>query len=358
VKPTRSANRTLTWRSSDVGAAEGALAARGGSGDAATGVESPPRAVPHSPQKRTVDGFGAPHAGHEAARRPPHWPQNFRFASFSVPQFAQINAHSKGTTRSLAADGPSMGVRTLAAVVLSRPLAVPYRVRFDECGPDGSVRASSLLRYVQDAAWVHSDAAGFGRDWYREQELTWLIRAQSIDVEGGASYGEVLTVTTEVVGWRRMWARRRTTMVTEAGAPVATALTDWVLLGRRGPVRIPEAIHGATGDKPDFVPIRLRGATPPPEAIAAARKVRTSDLDPMGHVNNAVYVDYLEGGVARAGGVDDVRVYPRRYTAEYVGSAEPDDELRDGAWQDGGGWAYALVEAARGELFRGRLELL
>src|SRR5919112_3359273 len=133
--------------------------------------------------------------------------------------------------------GRRWGVRTLAAVVLSRPHSVPYRVRFDECGPDGSVRASSLLRYVQDAARVHSDAAGFGRDWYRQQALTWLIRAQSIDVEGGATYGEVLTVTTQVVGWRRMWARRRTTMVTEAGASVATSLTDWVLLGARGPVR-------------------------------------------------------------------------------------------------------------------------
>jgi acyl-CoA thioesterase FadM len=235
---------------------------------------------------------------------------------------------------------------------------VPYRVRFDECGPDGAIRASSLLRYVQDAAWIHSDAAGFGRDWYREQALTWLIRAQSIDVEGEASYGDVLTVATEVVGWRRMWARRRTTMASESGTRVATALTDWVLLGPGGPVRIPEAIHGATGDKPDFTPIRLRGAMPPDGATGVARKVRTSDLDPMGHVNNAVYVDYLEGGVARAGGEDGLRARPRRYVAEYVGSAEPEDELRDGAWRDGDGWAYALVDSARGELFRGRLDPL
>ena len=205
---------------------------------------------------------------------------------------------------------------------------------------------------------MHSDAAGFGRDWYREHALTWLIRAQTIDIEGVASYGDVLTVTTEVTGWRRMWARRRTTIATAAGTPVATALTDWVLLGAGGPVRIPEAIHGATGDKPDFVPIRLRGATLPDSATAVARKVRTSDLDPMGHVNNAVYVDYLEGGLVRAGGSADVAARPRRYLAEYVGSAEPDDELRDGAWRDGSGWAYALVESVRGDLFRGRLELL
>jgi hypothetical protein len=124
------------------------------------------------------------------------------------------------------------------------------------------------------------------------------------------------------------------------------------------PVRVPDAIRDATGDVPEFVPTRLRGSTPPAEAIAAARKVRTSDLDPMGHVNNAVYVDYLEGGVAQAGGAYDVAATPRRYTAEYVGSAEPDDELRDGAWRDADGWAYALVDASRGALFRGRLDPL
>ena len=242
---------------------------------------------------------------------------------------------------------------------LSRAHAVPYRIRFDECGPDGGVRTSSLLRYVQDAAWVHSDAAGFGRDWYRDRRLTWLIRAQVLDVRSTATYGDALEVTTEVVGWRRMWARRRTTITRPDAPPVAVALTDWVILGPAGgPVRVPADIREATGDLPQFVPTRLRAAAPPHDAIAAARKVRTSDLDPMGHVNNAVYLDYLEGGVARSGGAEDLAAVPRRYVGEYVGSAEPDDDLRDAAWRDDGGWAYALIEGTRGELFRGRLERL
>ena len=35
---------------------------------------------------------------------------------------------------------------------------LPFRVRFDEAGPDGLLRTSSLLRYAQDLASHHSDS--------------------------------------------------------------------------------------------------------------------------------------------------------------------------------------------------------
>src|ERR687895_2512270 len=66
---------------------------------------------------------------------------------------------------------PAVVTHSPAPVAPSRAHAVPYRIRFDECGPDGLVRASALLRYVQDAAWVHSDSAGFGRAWYADRAL-------------------------------------------------------------------------------------------------------------------------------------------------------------------------------------------
>ena len=43
---------------------------------------------------------------------------------------------------------------------------VPFRVRFDEAGPDGHVRTSTLLRYAQDLAAFHSAERGFDRDHY------------------------------------------------------------------------------------------------------------------------------------------------------------------------------------------------
>lgn len=44
----------------------------------------------------------------------------------------------------------------------------PYRVRYDECGPDGHLRTSVFLRWAQDLASHHSTLLGFDRDWYRQ----------------------------------------------------------------------------------------------------------------------------------------------------------------------------------------------
>ena len=36
---------------------------------------------------------------------------------------------------------------------VAKGISVPYRARFDECGANGLVRSSALLRYAQDLAW-------------------------------------------------------------------------------------------------------------------------------------------------------------------------------------------------------------
>ena len=58
-------------------------------------------------------------------------------------------------------------------------------------------------------AWRHSEEAGFGRDWYDERAMHWLVRNVSLSLYRPVTYGDVLTIGTEVIGWRRVWARRR-----------------------------------------------------------------------------------------------------------------------------------------------------
>ena len=90
----------------------------------------------------------------------------------------------------------------------SLPFSHDYRVRFDEAGQDGQVRPSALARYVQDCAWLHSEAAGFDRGWYAARGLGWLVHGLAIELGDRAVYGSTLRVTTRITGWRRMWCRR------------------------------------------------------------------------------------------------------------------------------------------------------
>ena len=237
-----------------------------------------------------------------------------------------------------------------------RRIEMPVRVRFEECQPGGEIRASTFLRYAQDAAWVHSDAAGFDRAWYRERGLTWLVRCLTLDVVGPGRAGETLRMTTEVQAMRRVLARRHGEILDAAGKLVATVDTDWLMTGPGpAPVRIPAEFDTAFPPVPStFEPARVPLPTTPPDAHLRRFDVRRSEVDPMAHVNNAAYLDYLEESLAEAGALEALSERPRRYVLEYQQAAEPGASLVGATWRDGDGWAYRLTDEAGTDLLRAR----
>lgn len=237
--------------------------------------------------------------------------------------------------------------------------ATAYRVRFDEAGPDGLLRTSALMRYAQDLAWLHSTALGFGREWYAERGLTWLVRAAELEVLAGVPMGIDLAARTEVVGMRRVFARRRGTFELPDGRLAAWVQTDWVLIDARGALtRIPPVFIEMFGGVGLDVAIgRIELPPTPTDALELDLAVRRHELDPMAHANNAVYLDWLEEVVAVAGGSAATAALPRRYRVEYALAAEPGAPLSAAAWQDGGAWDVRLVHRTSGsDLFRARLE--
>jgi acyl-ACP thioesterase len=237
-----------------------------------------------------------------------------------------------------------------------------YRVRFDEAGPDGRLRTSGLLRYTQDLAAQHSEALGYDRAWYAARGLTWLVRAAEIEVLRAVPYGVQLLGTTRVVGFRRVWSRRESTFSLDAEA-VAVVRIDWVLLDRRGaPTRIPPEFETFFPAGEPNAPIQLGRVTLDPAPESAARRtidVRAQELDPLDHVNNAVYADWFDEAVQAAAedGTTIVRRLPRIVRLEYAQAAEPGERLDVVTWQEEGGWSCRAVRAADGrDLLRARLE--
>lgn len=236
--------------------------------------------------------------------------------------------------------------------------SAPYRVRFDEAGPDGLLRTSVLLRYAQDLAWFHSSARGFTRAWYRERGLTWLARAAEVAVLGEVGVGDELIGTTRVVGWRRVWARRMTDFVDADGALAAWTNVDWVLLDERGaPTRVPKDF-----DRDFWAPVatfplgRVGLDATPPEASQGTIDVRPQELDPMDHVNNAVYADWVDEAVIAAGGAAPTRAIPRTVRLEYVRAVDAGATVATEAWSDPRGWSFRVRDGSGGEMLRARLE--
>jgi acyl-ACP thioesterase len=217
------------------------------------------------------------------------------------------------------------------------------------------------MRYAQDLAWQHSTGLGFGRSWYAERGLTWLVRSARLAILVPPEMGTDLGARTEIAGIRRVFARRHGEFRTADGRLAGWVDTDWVLIDARGALtRIPPIFAETFGAG---APLDAVGRTPlpatPPGAHHLRFAVRPHELDPMAHANNAVYLDWLEEAIRAAdpaAGSAAIGTVPRRYRLEYALAVEAGAALDGAAWRDAGGWAYRLSGADGGpDRFRARL---
>ena len=194
--------------------------------------------------------------------------------------------------------------------------------------PDGRLRTSTLLRYAQDIAWRHSEDLGFDRRWYTDRGRWWVVR--SVDLRVLAPIGH---------GREPPPRNGRPRASPDLGPPPRRVQPPRRNAGRArddglGPPRRAWPGHADPRGlrrrlpEPELSDDIIRVSLPEAPAGAAALdlRVRPHDLDPMAHVNNAVYLDWIEEAVAAAGGEAATAIcepVPRRVAIEYAASAEP-----------------------------------
>jgi acyl-CoA thioester hydrolase len=225
-----------------------------------------------------------------------------------------------------------------------------FRVRHYECDAYGHVNHANYLRYMEEAALDASAAAGYGLARYQAINRYWLIRETEIEYLRPLRYADSLQVTTWVADFRRVRSRRAYELrLAPTDNLVARAHTDWVFLDRTTnlPAKIPPEMKAAFFPEgaPDVAPPRHRFPTPPPKPPGAFRQPRRAewrDIDPAGHVNNAVYLAYVEDcGVQMAAAcgwpmarmaAEGFAVVARQHRIEYRLPALLDDLLDVATW--------------------------
>ena len=269
-----------------------------------------------------------------------------------------------------AAAGSSPAATGSSAVAGASPLDVladqlpyrivrPYRIRFEEATAAETMRTAIYLAWAADVAWQHSTLLGFGRAWYAERGLFWLVRAVRLDVLAPLATYDQVFVTTQVAGYRRVAARRHCEVLDASGELMASIEVDWVMTNERGvPTRVPEDFHKFVVDgAATFEMLRVALPPMPPDAIESTFHVRRRDLDPLDHVNNSVYIDYVEEALEAAGHGALLTAAPRRYEIDFVASAERGDRLVGRTWPVEGGCAYRLSRADGTEVLRAKVAL-
>jgi acyl-CoA thioester hydrolase len=225
-----------------------------------------------------------------------------------------------------------------------------FRVRHYECDAYGHVNHANYLRYMQEAAIDASAAAGYDETRYQAMHRLWLIRETDITYLRPLTAGQSVIVKTWVDDFRRVRSRRAYELrQAETGELVAQAHTDWVFMDLRNqrPVTVPEALVRAffpeglpdTGRRREPFP---KAPPPPPGIFKKRQQVLWRHIDPAQHVNNAMYMAYIEDcgvQVAAAHGWPMTRmmeagfgIVARRYRIQYRQPALLGDELEVATW--------------------------
>lgn len=223
-------------------------------------------------------------------------------------------------------------------------------MRFYECDGYGHLNNLNYLRYMQETAFDASAAVGYDFARYDALGCYWLIRETKIEYLRPLRYGDTVEVKTWVEDFRRVRSRRAYEFRhVPSGKLVARADTDWVLVDsvKSQPMMIPHQMmlvffpHGV----PPAAPRRERfpdAPPPPPGVFTITRRVSWQDLDPAQHVNNAVYLAYVEDcGVQLAAlrgwpisriQAEGFALIARQHQIEYRQPALLHDELAIATW--------------------------
>jgi acyl-ACP thioesterase len=122
-------------------------------------------------------------------------------------------------------------------------------------------------------------------------------------------------------------------------------------------VRIPESFGArfhAAGSEIELTRVRLDPT--PLDARRAELRVRPHEVDPNGHLNNAVHLDWLDEAVAAAGGREAISTFPRRYRLEYVTPLLPDAAAAIVTWPSGRAWQVEMSGEGGESVARGLLD--
>lgn len=246
-----------------------------------------------------------------------------------------------------------------------------FRVRHYELDSFNHVNNAVYANYMQEAAIEASTEAGYSPAWYREHGTGWVIRQLSIRYHLPAAYGDELMVTTWVSDMRRVTSNREYNMTRASdGAQLARARANWVYIDLKTgqPVRIPKEFERDFDPSGELEALGIHMQNPHATEnvyhYRTGRRVQAYELDTAQHVNNAVYLHWIEqacfDAIRTAGHpIEQLRndwlVVQGGHEIEYFEPAFGNDQIEIVSWlcemgKVRGAWIHEIYNAASGKL--------
>lgn len=217
-----------------------------------------------------------------------------------------------------------------------RTFRVRYRVRLSDTDANGRLRLDAVARYLQDAAIDDVAETGWGAP-----EHLWVLRSVRIDAVRPLLEDGVVDIVTWGSAFSSLAAGRRWSLAGDAGGRIEVDST-WIHLG---PDARPARIGEGFGDYAEAAQGRVASTkltlVPPAGDVARTSwSLRLTDVDRMGHVNNAAYWQAVEHRLSERG--PDLRE-PHRARLDYRHPIDLGERVELAESVDDGRYAAAFV---------------
>lgn len=165
-----------------------------------------------------------------------------------------------------------------------RTFRVRYRIRLTDADATGRLRLDAVARYLQDAAIDDVEET----DWGAPEHL-WVLRAVRVDVVAPFLSDSVVDIVTWGSSFSALAAGRRWTLSGDAGGTIEVDST-WIHLDRDArPARIGEGFERYEEAAQGRIASSKLTLVAPTDGTRVTWPLRATDVDRMGHVNNAAY---------------------------------------------------------------------
>jgi acyl-ACP thioesterase len=204
------------------------------------------------------------------------------------------------------------------------------RVRLGDADPTGRLRLDAAARYLHD---VSNDDTG---DSGLTDDGSWVVRRTTIEVVQPLRMLERVELATWCSGTGGRWAERRVSIRGVRGGRLeAASLWVYVDLATMAPKRLDPGFMDLYGEAAGGrrVPARLELPAEVPAGAASMRwPLRRTDIDVLGHLNNANYWVAVEEVADPA-----VLAAPHRAVLEFARPVDPAHDVTV-HWLDGSVW--------------------
>lgn len=206
---------------------------------------------------------------------------------------------------------------------ITRAFAASWPVRLGDTDGQDRLRLDAVARYLQDIGFDHLDAVEDG-----DTHQAWIVRRTVIDVYEPIEFGDRVQLRRWADALSNRWCDMRIQLKGERSGHIeAAAFLIHIdpVAGR--PARMSDAFMAPMLASTTEHRLRWRAALSElddPDVEAVPFPLRVTDVDRLGHVNNAVYWEAVEEALAAHPGRHEL---PYRAIVEHVGPVMTGDKV-------------------------------